>query len=78
MTIRIFIHVSNIFITKRPMLVKMNMGARSNSAILTSRWDMVVRKFNLRKDDKVLFFFSERDDGDLDLMVEVLPLVLEE
>jgi hypothetical protein len=44
------------------MLVKMKMGPWSNSAILTSGWDMVVRKFNLREDDKVLFFFSERDD----------------
>jgi hypothetical protein len=43
------------------------MGARSNSAILTSGWDMVVKKFNLMEDDKVFFFFSERDDGDLDL-----------
>jgi hypothetical protein len=59
------------------MLVKMKMGAKSNSAILTSGWDMVVRKFNLREDDKVLLFF-ERNDGDLDLVVEVLPLVLEE
>jgi hypothetical protein len=57
------------FISKRPMLVEMKMGARSNSAILTSGWDMVVRKFNLMEDDKILFFFSERDDGDLDLVV---------
>jgi hypothetical protein len=56
------------------MLVKMKMGARSNSAILTSGWDIVVRKFNLREDDKVLFF-SERDGGDLDLVVDVLPQV---
>jgi hypothetical protein len=56
----IYVHVSNIFITKRPMLVKMKMGASSNSAILTSGWDMAVRKFNLMEDDKVLFFFSER------------------
>jgi hypothetical protein len=37
---------------------------------------MVVRKFKLREDDKVFFYFSERDDGDLDLMVEFLPLVV--
>jgi hypothetical protein len=73
---RIYVHVSNIFIAKRPMLVEIKMGARSNSAILTSGWDMLVRKFNLMKDDKVLFFFSERDDGDLDLVVDVLPQVL--
>jgi hypothetical protein len=30
---------------------------------------MVVRKFKLREDDKVLFCFSERDDGDLDLLL---------
>jgi hypothetical protein len=35
---------------------------------------MVVRKFNLREDDKVIFYFSERDDGDVDLVVEFLPL----
>jgi hypothetical protein len=53
----------------------MKMGARSNNAILTSRWYMVVRKFKLREDDKVLFRFSERDDGDLDLLVEFLLVV---
>jgi hypothetical protein len=37
---------------------------------------MVVKKFNLMEDDKVLFFFSKRDDGDLDLAVDVLPQVL--
>jgi hypothetical protein len=57
------------------MLVRIKMGARSNSAILTSGWYMVVRKFKLREDDKVLFCFSERDDGDLDLLVEFLPVV---
>jgi hypothetical protein len=55
----------------------MKMGARSNNAILASGWNMVVRNFNLREDDKVLFCFFERDDGDLDLLVEALPLVLE-
>jgi hypothetical protein len=52
----------------------MKMGARSN-AILISGWYMVVRKLKLRKDDKVLFCFPERDDGDLDLLVEFLPVV---
>jgi hypothetical protein len=33
----------------------MKMRARSNNAILTSGWYMVVRKFKLREDDKVLF-----------------------
>jgi hypothetical protein len=36
---------------------------------------MVVRKFKIRGDDQVLFCFSERDDGDLDLLVEFLPVV---
>jgi hypothetical protein len=53
----------------------MKMGARSNNGMLTSRWYMVVRKFKLTEDDKVLFCFSERDDGDLDLLVEFLPVV---
>jgi hypothetical protein len=53
----------------------MKMGARSNNAILTSGWYMVVRKFQLREDDKVLFCFSERDNGDLDLMFEFFPVV---
>jgi hypothetical protein len=57
------------------MLVRIKIGARSNSAILTSRWYMVERKFKLMEDDKVLFCFSERDDGDLDLLVEFLPVV---
>jgi hypothetical protein len=43
---------------------------------LTSGWDIVVRKFKLMEDNKVLFFFSERDDGDLYLVVDVLPKVL--
>jgi hypothetical protein len=67
-------HVSCIT-RKWPILVRMKMGARSNNGILTSRWYMVVRKFKLREDDKVLFCFSERDDGDLDLLVEFLPVV---
>jgi hypothetical protein len=72
---RIDIHVSCIT-SKKPMLIRMKMGARSNNAILTSGWNMVVRKFKLREDDKVLFCFSKRDDGDLDLLVEFLPLVV--
>jgi hypothetical protein len=56
------------------MLVRMKMEARSNNAILTSGWYMVVRKFKLREADKVLFCLSERD-GDLDLLVEFLPVV---
>jgi hypothetical protein len=57
------------------MVVRIKMGARLNNAILTSRWYMVVRKFKLRENDKVIFCFSERDDGDLDLLVEFLPAV---
>jgi hypothetical protein len=53
----------------------MKMGARSNNAILTSGWYMVARKFKLREDDEVLFCFSKRDDGDLDLLVEFLPVM---
>jgi hypothetical protein len=53
----------------------MKMGARPNNAILTSGWYMVERKFKIRGDDQVLFCFSERDDGDLDLLVEFLPVV---
>jgi hypothetical protein len=55
------------------MLVRMKMGARSNNIILTSGWNIVVRKFDLREDDKVLFCFFERDDGDLDLLVDRGP-----
>jgi hypothetical protein len=58
------------------MLVKMKMGARSINEILKSGWDMVVKKFKLREDDKVLFSFSERDDGALDLLLKFLPLVV--
>jgi hypothetical protein len=39
---------------------------------LTTGWKIVVRRFNLREDDKVLFCFSERDDGDLDLLVKAI------
>jgi hypothetical protein len=55
-------------------MLKMKIGARSNNAILTSGWDIFMRKLNLREDHKVIFYFSERDDGDLDLVVEFLPL----
>jgi hypothetical protein len=54
------------------MIVRMKMRARSNNAILTTGWNMVVRRFKLKEDDKVLFCFDERDDGEVDLMVEVL------
>jgi hypothetical protein len=36
---------------------------------------MVVKKFKLREDDKVLFCFSGREDADLDILVEFLPVV---
>jgi hypothetical protein len=58
------------------MLVRMKLRARSNNAILISGWNMVLGKFKLREDDKVLFCFSKRDDGDLDLLVKFLPLVV--
>jgi hypothetical protein len=39
---------------------------------------MIVRKYNLKEDEKVLFFFSERDDADLDLVVDIFPQLLED
>jgi hypothetical protein len=53
----------------------MKMEARLNNAILTYGWYTVARKFKLREDDKVFFWFSERDVGDLDLLVEFLLVV---
>jgi hypothetical protein len=57
-----------------PMIVRMKMVAKSNNAILTTEWKMVVRRFNLREADKVLFCFYERYDAKLDFLVEAPPV----
>ena len=49
------------------------MGYRSNNAIFTVRWDKVVKNFKLKENDNVLFRFNERDDGELNVLVEALP-----
>jgi hypothetical protein len=70
---RIDVHISHMT-SKKPILIRMKMGARSNNAILTCEWNVIVRKFNLRENNEVLSCFSNRDDEDLDLLVEPLPL----
>jgi hypothetical protein len=56
----------------KPMEVRMKMGAETNNEILKTRWDKVVRRYKLNKDHNVLFFYHERDDGELHLLVEAL------
>ena len=69
---RVNVHISSIA-SKRPMIVRMMMGYRSNNAIFTVGWDKVVKQFKLKENDNVLFRFNERDDGELHVPVEALP-----
>src|SRR4051794_36425568 len=69
---RVNVHVSSMS-SKRPMVVRMMMAYRSNSAVFTIGWDTFVRRFKLKEDDNILFCFNKRDDGELNALVEVLP-----
>ena len=59
--------------SKRLKMVRMKMGAGSN-AILTTRWEKVVRSFNLKQDSIVLFCFDEKDNGEVHILVQQLSL----
>ena len=69
---RVDVHVSSMA-SKRPMIVRMMMGFRSNNAIFKVGWDNFVRRYKLKEGDIVLFSFNERDDGELHVLVEALP-----
>ena len=66
------VHVSSM-VSKRPIIVRMMMGYRSNNAIFTVGCDKIVKQFKLKENDNVFFRFNERDDGELHILVEALP-----
>jgi hypothetical protein len=54
-----------------PTVLTMKMGYGNNAYLIG--WYMVVRSFNLKEGDNILFSFNERDDGELHLLVEAPP-----
>jgi hypothetical protein len=50
------------------------MAKHKENAHMTSGWHEAIRKYNIRKGEIILFYFTPKKKGQLDLLIVGLPV----